>query len=81
VNVEIELGGKTPAGIQWRHGDSMSPVVHVVFADTQRRRCARRTQAGPLERFVKAGRQCPSETVVLHATFEVTARGILVHHF
>jgi hypothetical protein len=55
-------------------------IVYVVFADTQRRGCARGTQAGPLERFVKACRQCPSQAVVLDAPLKVVAGGILLHH-
>jgi hypothetical protein len=47
-------------------------IVYGVFADTQRRGCARGTQAGPRERFIKAGRQCPSQAVVLDAPLKVS---------
>jgi hypothetical protein len=80
VNVEIEGGGQTHTGVQRRHGDSASPILHLLFTHAQPPRCARRADAGPFECPVEAGGQGPPEAVVLDATLEVTdIRGTSTH--
>ena len=71
MHVEVERGGKLHTGIQWRHRNSMSPVVHLVFTHPQCRCCALRAQAVSFERPVKARGQRTPEAVVLDATLEM----------
>jgi len=80
VNIKLEDGGETHTGVQRRHGDSMSPIVHVVFTHAQPPRCARRADAGPFERLVEASGQGTPEAVVLDTPLEVTnIRGLSIH--
>ncbi|WP_177204962.1 hypothetical protein [Burkholderia sp. WP9] len=72
MNVEIEDGGETRAGVQRRDGDAVSPVLHVVFSHAQPSRCARRTDVGAFEGPVKARGQGTPQAVVLDATLKVT---------
>ncbi len=72
VNVEIEDGGETHTDVQRRDGDSISPILHVVFGHAQPPRRARRTDVGPFEGPVEACSQGAPQAVVLDATLEVT---------
>src|SRR5258708_10960541 len=70
VNVEIEDGGQTHTGVQRRHGDSISPILHLVFTHAQPPRCARRADAGPFECPVEAGSQGPPPAGAFHSPLQ-----------
>ncbi|MGF6609297.1 hypothetical protein OKW45_004219 [Paraburkholderia sp. WSM4175] len=84
VNIELEDGGKTRTSVQRRHGDSASPILHVIFAHTQPLRCACRTDAGACQCPVEACGQGALQAVIPGTALEMTdTLGMSIHlsHF
>ncbi|WP_175166397.1 hypothetical protein [Paraburkholderia fynbosensis] len=72
MNIEMEDGGETHTGVQRRHGDSASPILHVIFAHTQPLRCACRTDAGACQCPVEACGQGARQAVIADTALEMT---------
>ncbi|MGF6303168.1 hypothetical protein OKW42_006521 [Paraburkholderia sp. WC7.3d] len=72
VNIEMEGRGETNTGVQRRHGDSASPILHVIFAHTQPLRCACRTDAGACQCPVEACGQGARQAVIADTALEMT---------
>jgi hypothetical protein len=72
VNIELEDGRETPAGVQRRDCDSASPILDVIFIDAQPVGCACRTDACPLQCPVKACGEGAPQAVIVGTTLEMT---------